>query len=79
MANTSFNRQWQLKSADEETVWGKYQRGGEACITGNVGAWYESAVYWRNLAEVYERRLVTIGRDDLVIGTQEYIDLFRRR
>jgi hypothetical protein len=50
--NVEFNREWHLASANRVSVYGKpYARPGEAIITANVGAWYETACYWRDEAE----------------------------
>ena len=51
-APQEFLRKEQLVSGLEESTWGKYTRNGESEMVGNALAWYESAVYWRNQAEL---------------------------
>lgn len=56
--NREFNDKWHLVSSNRKSaVNGKtYQRPGESLETANVGAWYESACYWRDKAEVLSTR-----------------------
>lgn len=45
-------RQQHLAPANRLTVYGTmYQRPGESKVTANVGAWYETACYWRTRCE----------------------------
>jgi hypothetical protein len=58
--DNEFNRKWHLVSANRVSWTGKpYAREGEALITANVGAWYETACYWREEAE----RLKKVGHE----------------
>jgi len=46
-----FNDKWRLVSSNRPISDGKtYQLEGETLVTCNVGAWYETAVYWKHRA-----------------------------
>jgi hypothetical protein len=50
--DVEFNQKWHLASANRMSAYGKpYARPGESITTGNVGAWYDTACYWRIEAE----------------------------
>lgn len=46
-----FNDRWRLVPSNRKSIFGCFQRDGESLVTANVGAWYESACYWKREAE----------------------------
>ena len=53
----AFLRKWHLVNSEEEFFpFKKYRREGEAPSSGNAGAWYSAACYWRERCERAEEK-----------------------
>lgn len=64
--DVEFNKKWHLVSANRKSSYGDiYQRPGESAETANVGAWYDTACYWRRECEKARASSPAVARCEL--------------